>query len=64
MTDKNREDTILAIRISPEQRDKLEKAAEEANMKLSTFIKATALTAAGDTRNLEALLKAVASYLE
>ena len=40
MTDKNREDTILAIRISPEQRDKLEKAAEEA------------------------LLKAVASYLE
>ena len=61
---KEKDDTILAIRMSKEDRELIEKAAKEAGIPMSTFIRETALTCSKDSRKLETLLKAVLAYLE
>jgi predicted DNA-binding protein len=54
----------LAIRLNGEQYEKLKKAAEKSGKQVSTWIREISLTTAGDTRQLEELLKAVCTYID
>ena len=55
---------VLALRLNSEQYERLKKAAKKEGTKVSTFIKKVALITAGDTRELEVLLRAVCAHLE
>ena len=54
----------LAIRLKPHQYERLKKAAAKSDMPVSTWMRDICLTTAGDTRQLEELLKAVNTYLD
>jgi predicted DNA-binding protein len=54
----------LAIRLSEKQYSRLKKAAKRADTPVSTWMRETCLTCAGDTRQLEELLKSVCAHIE
>jgi uncharacterized protein (DUF1778 family) len=63
MENKN-EDVVVALRLNEKQKKTIDDAAKRSGMKRGTFIKKVALTASGDTRELEVLLRAVSAYLD
>ena len=54
----------LPIRLKDEEYAVITSAAEEANMRVSTWIREVALAVAGDNRTLTVLLKAVSARIK